>query len=57
LKDLASRLAKDEGGATAVEYALIVASIFLVVVSAITTFAQNAGAMFDAISAAITAVM
>ncbi|HYF23823.1 MAG TPA: Flp family type IVb pilin [Caulobacteraceae bacterium] len=57
MKDLASRLAKDEGGATAVEYALIVASIFLVVVSAITTFAQNAGAMFDAISAAITAVM
>jgi pilus assembly protein Flp/PilA len=47
------RLASDESGATAIEYGLIVALIFLVAVSAITSFANNTTAMYNTISAAI----
>jgi pilus assembly protein Flp/PilA len=43
----------DESGATAVEYALIVALIFLVVVGAVTAFANSANVMFGTINTAI----
>lgn len=41
-KSFVRRFARCESGQTAIEYALIMALIFLVIVGAITTFAQNA---------------
>lgn len=43
----------DESGATAVEYALIAALVFLVVVGSITAFANSANVMFGTINTAI----
>jgi pilus assembly protein Flp/PilA len=40
----------DETGATAIEYGIIVALIFLVIISAVSAFATNATAMFFKIS-------
>jgi pilus assembly protein Flp/PilA len=57
MRVLVSRLLKDESGATALEYGLIAALVFLVMLSALTAFADNGTTMFnnalDAISAAI----
>jgi pilus assembly protein Flp/PilA len=47
------RLVRDESGATAIEYGLIVALVFLTAVSAINLFADNMTAMFGKISTAI----
>ena len=48
-----SRFAADQRGATAVEYGLIAALIFMAIVGSVTTFSQNTDAMFDRISDAI----
>ena len=48
-----TRLARDEAGATAVEYGLIVAFIFLAIVSGLTAFASNENAMYQRISNAV----
>lgn len=40
----------EEGGATAVEYGIVVALIFLVIIGAVTLFATNATAMFTTIA-------
>jgi pilus assembly protein Flp/PilA len=50
---LLKRFAKDEGGATAIEYGLIVALIFLVALSAITSFGTSMNTMYDLISTTI----
>jgi pilus assembly protein Flp/PilA len=47
------RLAKDESGATAIEYGLIIALIFLVALSAITSFGTSMSAMYGIISSTI----
>ena len=44
----------DESGATAIEYTLIISLIFLVILGAVTLFADNATAMFQKVSSAIT---
>lgn len=44
----------DESGATAIEYSLIMALIFLAILGAVTLFANNATAMFQKITTAIT---
>lgn len=44
----------DESGATAIEYALILATIFLVIITAITLFADNATAKLKLADDAIT---
>ncbi len=49
-----TRFAADESGATAIEYGLIVALIFLVCVSAITSFSNSTKTMYNAISTAVT---
>jgi len=41
---------RDEGGATAIEYGIMVALIFVVILGAVTLFATNATAMFTVIS-------
>ena len=47
------RFAKDEHGATAIEYGLIIALIFLVALSAITAFGTSMTTMFNVISTTI----
>jgi pilus assembly protein Flp/PilA len=44
------RLARDESGATAIEYGLIVALIFLAIIGGLSTFATNENAMYTHIS-------
>ena len=47
-----SRFAKDESGATAIEYGLIVALIAVVIISAVTTLGKNLkGALTNASTA------
>ena len=41
MKTLVSRFVKDESGATAIEYGLIVALIAVVIISAVTTLGTN----------------
>ena len=53
LKSLALFL-KNEDGATAIEYALIVGLIFLAIVTAVTTYTQNTNALYQHISNAVT---
>jgi pilus assembly protein Flp/PilA len=49
-----SRLARDDSGATAIEYGLIVALIFLAIVGGLSTFATNETAMYSHISSTIS---
>jgi pilus assembly protein Flp/PilA len=51
------RFLTDERGATAIEYGMICALIFLVIVSAVTLFSDRATAMFTYISTTIDAVL
>lgn len=57
MEQLIRRLVRDEDGATAIEYALIAGLIFLVIVSALNLFAQEANAMFAYIGTTITAAV
>jgi pilus assembly protein Flp/PilA len=42
-----------EGGATAVEYALMVSLVALVIIGAVTLLGQNVGSLFDSAASAI----
>lgn len=48
------RFLKDEKGTTAIEYGMIVGMIFLIVVAAITAYADRTNAMYQKISDAVT---
>ena len=48
-----TRFLRDESGATAIEYALILATVFLIILGAVTLFAQNATNKFNQATAAI----
>jgi pilus assembly protein Flp/PilA len=50
--DLKTR-ADDEGGATAVEYALMVALIAVVIIAAVTLLGQNASTKFSQVGSAV----
>ena len=52
-----TRFVGDERGATAVEYGLILALMFLAIVGSVQLFASNAGLMFERIREAITGAM
>ena len=52
---LIRRFLGNESGATAIEYGLIVAMIFLVIVGAVSLFAGKATGTFDKVSAAVSA--
>lgn len=56
LSRLLKSFAANESGATAIEYGLIVALIFLVIITAVTAVADNTTAMFDVISAAMASI-
>lgn len=54
MKGFIHRLYRDEGGATAIEYGLICALIFLVIVAAVTAFTSRTNAMYDYIGGTIS---
>ena len=54
LSTLCSRFARDDSGATAIEYGLIVALIFLAIVTAVNSFAQNTNTMYSTIASNLT---
>jgi pilus assembly protein Flp/PilA len=51
---IGARLARDESGATAVEYGLIVALIFLAIIGGLSTFATNETSMYAHVSTTIS---
>jgi pilus assembly protein Flp/PilA len=51
---IARRVAGDTSGATAIEYGLIVAFIFLAIIGGLSAFATNENAMYTRISNSIT---
>jgi len=51
---LIRRFLKNDSGATAIEYGLIVGMIFLVIVGAVSLFANKATGTFDKISTAVS---
>ena len=54
MRNFITRFAKDESGATAIEYGLICALIFLVIVAAVTVFTSRTNAMYDYIGGTIS---
>lgn len=52
---LIRRFLTNDSGATAIEYGLIVAMIFLVIVGSVGLFASKATGTFDRVSAAVSA--
>ena len=48
-----SRFVKDESGATAIEYGLIVALIAVVIIGAVTTVGTNLGTKFNSVASNI----
>ena len=52
---LIKRFVKDESGATAIEYGLIVALIAVVIITAITTVGTNLSTKFDSAATSIAA--
>ncbi len=57
MKRFLDRLRRDESGATAIEYGLICALIFIVILSAVTAFGQAGTGVFKAAAAAIVAAI
>lgn len=53
VRRLSARFLRDESGATAVEYAILLACIFLAIIGAVQAFGQNATKVFTDASAAI----
>jgi len=47
MRRLISRFLRDQGGATSLEYGLIIALIFLVILSALTAFGGTSSGIFN----------
>lgn len=56
MKNLFARFAKDESGATAIEYGLIAGLIAVVIIGTVTTLGTDLSALFGRISGALTTV-
>lgn len=54
MKNVIARFAKDESGATAIEYGLIAALIAVVLIGALTSVGGSAKTKFEAINTAIS---
>ena len=52
-----SQFRRDESGATAIEYGLIISLIFIVIVSAVTAFGNKASSIFNTAFLAISGGM
>lgn len=57
MKGFIHRFFRDEGGATAIEYGLICALIFLAIIMAVTAFAAQSNAMYTHVSTTISAAI
>jgi pilus assembly protein Flp/PilA len=53
MKNLVLRFAKDEAGATAIEYGLIAAGISVVIITAVTTVGTNLNTVFTSVATAL----
>ena len=54
MKSLFARFAKDESGATAIEYGLIAAGIAVVIITAVNLIGTNLSALFTGIAGKLT---
>jgi pilus assembly protein Flp/PilA len=54
MKNLIARIARDERGATAIEYGLIAGLIAVGIITAVTLVGTNLAAKFNAVGAALT---
>ena len=57
MKRFLTRFRRDENGATAIEYGLIIALIFLVILSALTAFGSRGSGIFNAAMDKLRAAM
>lgn len=57
MRGFINRLHRDDSGAAAIEYGLICALIFLVIVAAVAAFAARSTAMYDRVGAAMAAAI
>lgn len=57
MKNLTTRFFRDESGATAIEYGLIISLIFLAIVTALTAFGNHSSGVFNTAMNAIRAAM
>lgn len=55
MSEMFTRFLKDESGATAIEYGLIVALIAVVIITAVTAVGSNLSTKFDAAATSIAA--
>ncbi|MBN8970723.1 MAG: Flp family type IVb pilin [Rhizobiales bacterium] len=55
MKNLVKRFAKDESGATAIEYGLIAAGIALAIITIVTTLGSTLQAKFTAVNTKVLA--
>ena len=55
VKSLGARFSRDERGATAIEYGLIVALIFLAIVASVRSFTTETSSMYSAIESSVAA--
>ena len=53
MKNLLSRFAKDESGATAIEYGLIAAGISLAIITVVNGLGTNLNSMFTSINSSL----
>ncbi|RWB51823.1 Flp family type IVb pilin [Mesorhizobium sp.] len=56
MKNLVTRFAKNESGATAIEYGLIAGLISVVIIGAVTTVGTNLSTVFTTITTKLAAV-
>ena len=54
MKNVVARFAKDEFGATAIEYGLIAAGIAVVIITAVNLIGTNLSALFTSIAGKLT---
>ena len=53
MRRLLKRIAADEGGATAIEYAMIASLIALLIITAVTSIGTSLSAFFTAVSGSV----
>ena len=54
MSNLVQRFVRDESGATAIEYGLIVALIAVVIITAVSTVGTNLGTAFNSIATTVS---
>ena len=57
MRHFLGRFRRDHSGATAIEYGLIAALVFLVILASVTAFGAKTGTMYEAIKTAIVSAI